>query len=260
MLSEKGRARVEGRIRLLSGLHIGAGKDSVEIGGIDNPVIKHPLTGEPYIPGSSIKGKLRFLLEWAFDKVREDGRAWGFDNDATKGQTADPADPVLRIFGNALPKWEGGPTRLMLRDCPLTEEDRKRYREAPDRFFEEKAEVTIDRIQGKALDGGLRTQERIPAGIEFKFELVFRLYDTGDGGARDLACLNWTLQGLALLEEDALGGSGSRGYGRIAFEDLALHVPDRAPLALSNRFRGHRFDRDRPPAIVAAEELFGVPA
>ncbi|MCS6922443.1 MAG: type III-A CRISPR-associated RAMP protein Csm3, partial [Elioraea sp.] len=143
-----GRARVTGRIRLVSGLHIGAGKDSVEIGGIDNPVIKHPFTGEPYIPGSSIKGKLRFLLEWAFDKVRTDGQAWGFNGE----QPVDIDDPVLRIFGNAIKGWRGGPTRLMLRDCPLSEEDRARFLEAPDAFFEEKTEVLIDRIQGKAHD------------------------------------------------------------------------------------------------------------
>ncbi|GGG15773.1 type III-A CRISPR-associated RAMP protein Csm3 [Caldovatus sediminis] len=255
-IREAGRVRVTGLIRLKSGLHIGAGKDSVEIGGIDNPVLKHPHTGEPYIPGSSIKGKLRFLLEWAFGAVRADGQAWGFDGK----QPVDTADPVLRIFGNALKDWKGGPTRLMVRDAPLCEADRARYREAPEAFFEEKTEVTINRIQGKALDGGLRTQERVPAGVAFDFELAFRLYDLGDGAARDLECLDWTLQGLALLEEDALGGSGSRGYGRIAFEDLALHVPERAPLALDNRFRGHRFSRERPPGIVRAEDILGVPA
>lgn len=247
---------ITGKIRLLSGLHIGAGKDSVEIGGIDNPVIKHPHTGEPYIPGSSIKGKLRFLLEWAFGSVREDGQAWGFNDD----QPIDPADPVLRIFGNALKEWQGGPTRLMVRDAPLSEEDRARFREAPDAFFEEKTEVTINRIQGKALDGGLRTQERVPADVRFKFEMAFRLYDLGDGAARDLECLNWTLQALDRLEQDALGGSGSRGYGRIAFEALRLHVPGREPIALDNRFRGHRFERARPPGIVHAEEILGVPA
>ncbi|MBW8269020.1 type III-A CRISPR-associated RAMP protein Csm3 [Caldovatus aquaticus] len=255
-IRERGRVRVTGLIRLKSGLHIGAGKDSVEIGGIDNPVIKHPRTGEPYIPGSSLKGKLRFLLEWAFGAVREDGHAWGYND----RQPVDTTDPVLRIFGNALKEWKGGPTRLMVRDAPLCEADRARYREGPEAFFEEKTEVTINRIQGKALDGGLRTQERVPAGVAFDFEMAFRLYDLGDGGARDLACLNWTLQGLALLEEDALGGSGSRGYGRIAFEDLALQVPERAPIALDNRFRGHRFSRERPPAIVTEADVLGVPA
>jgi len=251
--SERARVTVTGRIRLVSGLHIGAGKDSVEIGGIDNPVIKHPFTGEPYIPGSSIKGKLRFLLEWAFGSLREDGHAWGYNDN----QRVAADDPVLRIFGNALKEWKGGPTRLMVRDCPLTEDDRRRYRELPDRFFEEKTEVLIDRISGKAHNNvGPRQTERVPAGVAFQCELSFRLYDLGDGAARDVACLNWTLFGLALLEQDALGGSGSRGYGRIAFEELALRCPDNRSIALDNRFRGHRFSRETPPAIVSADELF----
>ena len=52
---------ITGTIETVTGLHIGAGKDSIEIGGMDNPVIKHPHTGEHYIPGSSLKGKVRSL-------------------------------------------------------------------------------------------------------------------------------------------------------------------------------------------------------
>lgn len=255
-IRQQATVRVTGTLLLRSGLHIGAGKDSVEIGGIDNPVIKHPVTGEPYIPGSSVKGKLRFLLEWAFGKIRADGHAWGFDDK----QTVAEDDPILRIFGNALKQWKAGPTRLLVRDCPLCEKDQKRYRETPDRFFEEKTEVLIDRIAGKAHSNvGPRQTERVPSGIGFDFEMLFRLYDTGDGGVRDHACLNWTLLGLALLEQDALGGSGSRGYGRIEFQDINLLVAERDPLKLDNRFRGHRFDPVNPPAIIAAEDILGVP-
>jgi CRISPR-associated protein Csm3 len=254
-IREAGRVRVEGRIELLSGLHIGAGKDSVEIGGIDNPVIKHPHTGEPYIPGSSLKGKLRFLLEWGFGTVRDDGQAWGFNDQ----QPVDAADPVLRIFGNAIKEWSGGPTRLIMRDCALSQPDAQKFRQSATEFFEEKPEVTIDRCKGRALDGGLRFTERVPAGASFDFAMVFRLYDTGDGGARDRACLNWTLQGLHLLEQDAIGGSGSRGYGRIRFQDLHLLDADGRRHDLDNRFRGHAFNRSAAPEIVPAE-AWGVPA
>lgn len=256
-IREVGRVKITGLIRLTSGLHIGAGKDSVEIGGIDNPVIKHPFTGEPYIPGSSIKGKLRFLLEWAFGTVRDDGHAWGYDDK----QDADPADPVLRIFGNALKGWKAGPTRLMVRDARLSDADRKRYAEAPEAFFEEKTEVLIDRISGKAHNNvGPRQTERVPDGVGFDLEMVFRLYDLGDGAERDIQCLDWLLLGLSLLEKDALGGSGSRGYGRIALENLQLHPPGGGHLILDNRFPGHRFRRDTPPGIIRAEEILGVPA
>lgn len=255
-IREAGRVRVEGRIVLLSGLHIGAGKDSVEIGGIDNPVIKHPHTGEPYIPGSSIKGKLRFLLEWAFGCVRDDGQAWGYNDK----QPVDAADPVLRIFGNAIKEWQGGPTRLIVRDCPPQREWRDKVLGDGHPLFEEKTEVLIDRIKGKAHDKvGPRQTERVPAGAAFDFAMVFRLYDLGDGGARDRACLNWVLQGLHLLEQDALGGSGSRGYGRVRFEGLHLLDADGGKHDLDNRFRGHAFNRTIAPEIVPAE-FWGVPA
>lgn len=58
--------KIEGKILLLSGLHIGGSDAGVKIGGIDTPIIKNPISGLPYIPGSSLKGKIRFLLEHFF--------------------------------------------------------------------------------------------------------------------------------------------------------------------------------------------------
>ena len=115
-----GRVRLTSTMEVLTGLHIGAGQDTIEIGGIDNPVIKHPITGQPYVPGSSIKGKLRFLLEWAFGTIRADGHPWGFNEDQDPLR---PDDPVLRIFGTPAKReaWSGGPTRLIVRDAALDE-------------------------------------------------------------------------------------------------------------------------------------------
>lgn len=254
-----GRARLTSTMRVLTGLHVGAGRDTIEIGGIDNPVIKHPLTGEPYVPGSSVKGKLRFLLEWAFGTVRDDGHPWGFDG---REGALDAGDPVLRIFGTPAKReeWSGGPTRLIVRDLALDEGWRKA---ALDRgvLTEEKTEVVIDRIGGKAHDRvGPRQTERVPAGAAFGAEVIFRLFDwEGDGGRRDHECLNWFLQGLDLLEQDALGGSGSRGYGRVRFEKLTLIAPNGATHDLDNRFRGHPFDARRPAAIAPPlDELLPV--
>ncbi|MCZ2152998.1 MAG: type III-A CRISPR-associated RAMP protein Csm3 [Bryobacterales bacterium] len=84
---------IRGTLCVLTGLRIGGGKDSVEIGGIDNPVIKHPHSQRPYIPGSSLKGKLRSLLEWACNSVEPTGAVWGSDN---KGDY-EPTDPMLRF-------------------------------------------------------------------------------------------------------------------------------------------------------------------
>jgi CRISPR-associated protein Csm3 len=244
-------------MEVLTGLHIGAGQDTIEIGGIDNPVIKHPLTRDPYVPGSSIKGKLRFLLEWAFGTIRADGRPWGFNEDQDPLR---PDDPVLRIFGTPAKReaWTGGPTRLIMRDAALEEAWRK-MAFARGALTEEKTEVVIDRVAGKALDGGLRRTERLPAGAAFEVEAVFRLFDwEGDGGSRDHDCLNWLLQGFDLLEQDALGGSGSRGYGRVKFDKLTLVAPDGSVHKLDNLFRGHAFDPRRPAEIAPLlPELLG---
>ena len=58
-----GKYKIETTMELLSGLHIGDSKETTEIGGIDSPVVRRKDNREPYIPGSSIKGKIRCLLE-----------------------------------------------------------------------------------------------------------------------------------------------------------------------------------------------------
>ncbi len=212
-----------GSIEVLTGLCIGAGRDTVEIGGLDSPVIKHPHTGEPYIPGSSIKGKVRSLLEWALGRIEPDGSVWG----SGKSERYEATDPILRIFGTTLEGWQGGPTRVLIRDAPLNEAWRKQIVESGLPLTEEKQEVVIDRIQGKAAQAGPRTMERVPAGAKFDLEIQFRIYAVdGDGGATDRKCLNWLIAGLKLLEADALGGSGSRGYGKVRFSALKLDGVD----------------------------------
>ncbi len=58
------KIRISTTLELLTGLHVGGNSDNVEIGGIDNPVIKvSTKDNQPYIPGSSLKGKMRCLLE-----------------------------------------------------------------------------------------------------------------------------------------------------------------------------------------------------
>lgn len=249
-----GRVQLEADLRVLTGLHIGAGKDALEIGGIDNPVIKHPHTQAPFVPGSSLKGKMRFLLEWAFGTIRHDGHPWGFD-ERDPQQKFDISDPVQRIFGTPAKreKWDGGPTRLICRDAPLNEGWRIDALKSGWSLTEDKTEVVIDRIGGKAHDKvGPRQTERVPAGARFDAQFVFRLYDTGDGGARDRQCLTWLIQALDLLEQDALGGSGSRGYGRIKFDKLTLTGLDGKKHQLDNMFRGHVFQREEPPAALMA--------
>lgn len=214
---------VTGHVEVMTGLHIGAGKDAIEIGGVDSPVVKNPYTKEPYIPGSSLKGKLRCLMEWATNRVETTGDVW------QGGGERDPevlaADPVLRIFGTTLKDWTAGPTRLIVRDCPFNSAWRDRLVEMGLPFTEEKFENNINRIQGKA-GVGIRKTERVPAGSQFDLAILYRVFDTGDEGRMDQEYFDYLLGTMRLLEHDCLGGSGSRGYGRIRFRGLRLNGED----------------------------------
>jgi len=208
---------ITGQIEILTGLHIGAGKDAVEIGGVDSPVVKNPYSGEPYIPGSSLKGKLRCLMEWVTGCVDASGKTWegGGETDPNKLS----ADPILRIFGTTSKNWEAGPTRLTVRDAYLNKEWKEQIIESGLPLTEEKFENNINRIQGKA-GPGIRKTERVPAGSLFDFEMVYRVFDMNDQGLADMNNLDNLFAIMRLLEQDALGGSGSRGYGRIRFGKL----------------------------------------
>ncbi len=236
--------RISAILELRSGLHIGAGKDTIEIGGIDDPIVRNPFTLEPYIPGSSIKGKLRSLLEWALDRIEDNGLVWGSGNGP---YSAD--DPVLRIFGTTHKEWQAGPTRLIVRDAHLDESWVESISDHGQGLNEENTDVSIDRIQGKAVHGiGPRHTERLPAGARFRLEMIFKIFSIdGDDGATDLDCLNRLLEGLKLLEQDALGGSGSRGYGRVAVQGLRVDDED-----IQSRFDG--IDKIHKDKVVS---LFG---
>jgi len=220
-----GYKRIGGIIRLKSGLRIGMSKDQMAIGDVDNPVIRNPLTEEPYIPGSSLKGKMRYLLEWHFG---------GKYISESKSQHVyeDEEGPIGRIFGVAPGNdsrskelaQQRGPTRLLVRDAYLTEESKKRLEAMTARggyLTEVKQEVFIPRIGGNA---NPRTAERVPAGAEFAFEMVYRVMDTGDGGQTDRENFKHVEKALELLELDGLGGYISRGYGQV---ELDYRVEDK---------------------------------
>lgn len=239
-----------GQLELVTGLHIGSGNNEMHIGGTDNPVLKNPITQEPYIPGSSLKGKIRSLLEWRLGVVGQtDGKPLGFkhikemptekiDNVATCGfsqleslvesiewQMWNNAKTLLRLFGGA-PEGtnqymklveEIGPTRLAFWDCPLTRAWVADMSRRNLLLTETKMENSIDRIRGVAENP--RNTERVPAGAMFDFALTVRIHD----GENLLAMV---YEGLKLLELTGLGGSGSRGYGKVRFASLALDGTD----------------------------------
>ncbi|MDN3512496.1 MAG: type III-A CRISPR-associated RAMP protein Csm3 [Candidatus Jettenia sp.] len=214
--------KLEGVIVLKSGLHIGSGNMEMHIGGTDSPVIKHPHTLEPYIPGSSLKGKVRSLLEMESGlMIHTDGNVVSSGTMQKNGVKSDEAlkarcVEILKIFGSSGADKEDetdfGPTRVSFADCYLDDEWKKRAKDNRWLFTEEKSENVINRIKGTAEHP--RFIERVPEGTKFTFLVTFKILQDEDEALFN----NVLLKGLKLLEMDALGGSGSRGYGRIALE------------------------------------------
>jgi CRISPR-associated protein Csm3 len=199
-------------IEIVTGLHIGASNDEIKIGGIDNPIIKNPLTNEPYIPGSSLKGKIRSLIEWQFGAMSNDGKP----ADVTKKDN-NIVKKIAKLFGNgstikdnSLAK-EIGPTRVSFADANLLNKDELLEKNA---LTEEKVEVTIDRLKGSVGGGGPRHTERVPAGAKFECSITLLKFEN-DEDLESLLAL-----GMKLLELTNLGGSGSRGYGKIKFTNI----------------------------------------
>lgn len=206
--------KITGKIVVKTGLHIGGGSDKVEIGGMDNPVIRNPFTREPYIPGSSIKGKMRALLEWKEDKVKKSG--------GEPCKCGEHDCKICRIFGSGNSGDQEkarirGPSRLLIRDAELTEDFKNKFRDGKP-ILEDKIENGLNRITARA---NPRHIERVVPGVTFNFELVYRIIDIDDGGKKDEELFKTVvLEGLKLLQNDYLGGGGSRGNGRIEFVDL----------------------------------------
>ena len=208
---------IKAKLVLQTGLHIGAGDSEMHIGGIDNSVIKHPLTQSPYIPGSSLKGKIRTLLEWRSGAVQNNPLTL---KDVSKNP--EEVKNILRLFGisgdtknSEQEVAEIGVSRLTFWDCALNEDWEKAIRDDNQLLTEAKSENTIDRITSTA--GNPRQTERVPAGAEFDFKLTLRQFE---GDKPEL--LDLVLKGLKLLELDSLGGSGSRGYGKVKFTELTV--------------------------------------
>jgi len=207
---------LKGQIELLSGLHIGGGDDTMKIGGIDNGVIKDINTDKPYIPGSSLKGKMRSLLEWNVGVVGiGDGSPFNSKllndsmfNDKVKREEA---LNLLKLFGNGKSDDNFNEitpiTRISVGDCLLSQ----KTIDDELKFSETKYENVIDRQKGTASNP--RQTERVPAGIKFDYDIRIKILDDDN----ETKLLDMVKKGFELIENDYLGGSGSRGYGRVKF-------------------------------------------
>jgi CRISPR-associated protein Csm3 len=249
----KGKYVISGKLVCETGLHIGGAAEGFEIAGLDNPVIRDPLTDYPYIPGSSLKGKLRHLLEWSLGKNPYSGKPHHF-TEAKDKVSFEPCScgrcEACVLFGTTpeepkgiAPVKEGeelglarahvvkvrrgekeeektyritGPARLTVRDAFPTEETIAQWKQylGENIYTELKVENALDRVTAEA---NPRTMERVPAGSEFAFEMIFDLYRE-----EDKALLKSLFMAMHLLENSALGGSGSRGHGKVKFAEVKV--------------------------------------
>lgn len=218
---------INGVLRAVTGLRIGAGKGGLEIGGLDNPILRHPETRVPYVPGSSIKGKLRSLLEVEGFSVGERPAPTPKYNE--KKEEYGPCDcakcVVCWLFGCGDARNTKEPTRLIFRDCPIVKEDEDRLRAMLNEgvfYSEVKDEVVMDRGKGTVAGAGPRPMDRIMANTRLHFRLTLRVLQ----GDNEAEMKNALFHAFRLLEKDGLGGSVSRGYGQVRFENLTWDGTD----------------------------------
>ena len=198
------KIKIQTSITLMTGLHIGGSGDNVEIGGIDNPVIKLATRGnEPYIPGSSLKGKMRCLLEQVAGASQV-----GMNKDVNN---------LFGITENKALKTNNQPSKLIVRDALLSTESKEALLACDNLdmpYTENKWENVIDRTKGVAEHP--RQSERVPAGAQFNAEFIINIWDDD----KESELMELFEKGIHLLENDYLGGSGSRGYGQIKFGEF----------------------------------------
>ena len=224
-----GKLIFDGELHCITGLHVGAGKGSLEIGGADNPVVKDSL-GLPYIPGSSLRGRIRALLEQVTGMAVPSELVYLSKRKGQEvriHQSDRPDDEICILFGRTPGRMEkatgesldsshSSPARLAVFDAPLDAASitAPMRENMDDELTEIKSENAIDRITSQA---NPRTLERVPAGAKFSVHMVLDLLCP-----EDAVLLPLLVQGMRLLEDDALGGGGSRGNGRVRFANLNL--------------------------------------
>jgi CRISPR-associated protein Csm3 len=260
-----GKLTLTSHLSVETGLHIGGGGENLDIGGLDKPVIRDPLTKYPYLPGSSIKGKLRSILERLLNKPlnRKGGSdTWRYESDDLADGFTEVENgrfiayegartcQISRLFGSTggskcwmpietareeefsldknpttrtiegqncvkINRGRNAPARLIIRDSHLLTESAEKLKQVDTGLFmtEWKFENGIDRVTAAA---NPRQLERVPAGSKFKFELVYTVEDANQA----IEDLQNIAIALAILEDDALGGHGSRGYGKVRFENF----------------------------------------
>ncbi|NWF92140.1 MAG: type III-A CRISPR-associated RAMP protein Csm3 [Syntrophaceae bacterium] len=224
-----GKVIIRSNIEVKTGMRIGGSMGGLKIGGVDLNVITDP-AGKPYIPGSSLKGKMRSLIERVeasgnsafWNKKDKDGNVVGHQCETDNDYKNCSVCRIWGILGDARFR-EPTLTRITVCDAYLVEssitEEMKENLEL--KWTEVKFETAINRITGTALGGSLRQAERVPAGAKFEDDGGLILFNVFVEPDKDL--LKKVFVAMELLEHDYLGGMGSRGYGRISFQNIEVY-------------------------------------
>ncbi len=220
-----GKVFITGKIVAKTGLHVGGSKTSLDIGGVPLNVIK-TANGFPFIPGSSLKGKLRSILAREVGSIGIGSEKYLPPNAIIDRQFS----YIIELFGDANDKITDGtppsvtPARLIVRDAMLDEDHFRINRHTlfseldEDFYTESKWENTIKRMTGTAINP--RQLERVPAGTQFDFEIIYNVFDDHQRECH----LNHLIKAMRILEDDYLGGQGSRGCGKICFDNVTITI------------------------------------
>ena len=196
------KINITGTITSKTGMHIGGASGFSAIGAIDSSVIRDIRTDLPMIPGSSLKGKIRSLLAKAY-------------NTEIAKTPDDDCEALTSLFGCAK-KGNVHTSRILFSDMVMSNwEELKKY--GITSKTEVKFENTIKRTTAVATP---RQIERVIRGSEFPMSLVYEVQDE-ETMIKDFKILR---EGFRLLEYDYLGGHGSRGYGKVKFNGLAVKL------------------------------------
>ncbi|MEM2841530.1 MAG: CRISPR-associated RAMP protein Csx7 [Candidatus Bathyarchaeia archaeon] len=193
------RVIINGTLTLLTPLHIGSPKTEIDLEKVDMPVLKDT-QGQPYIPGSSLKGKIRSEAERI---ARKEGKTVCTPPNTKKMcGTITPNNLCIccRIFGTAGENMSVA-SKVRFRDA---------YPHARVIETMTRAGIAMDRERGVVAQGALYSIEAIPQGTRFGFEMV----------TENLAKDEWKLLKAAInsFADAGLGGSVSRGMGKVKLD------------------------------------------
>lgn len=195
----------KGTVKVINKVHVGIGQ-AFGIGGIDNAIVRNIYTGDPYIPGSSLKGRMRSGLEVALGRIDGDGGACACGR----------ADCIVcKLFGTRSNAGKCGPGRLVIYDIELSDEFKKK-----EEVITTLTHNSINRTTGRAKDGAFMSFEAIESGTILNYRIDIKVFE----GDNEKELCDTVDKCLSYVELSGIGGKVSSGYGKVKFEQTSEEV------------------------------------